>query len=138
MKNVLSGIIVACLALAIVVGCRGAGQIYNVKDAPIATSTGKELTLDDVGKAIVGAGVGLKWIMVVTKPGQIVATQNARSHTAIVDITYDTKSYSLTYKDSVNLNYNAEKQTIHEAYSGWIRNLDNAIKARLAAAGAGM
>mgnify|MGYP001501963766 CR=1 FL=1 len=135
MKQLLSGILVACLAVVIVTGCRGAGQIYNVKEAPIATSTGKELTLDQVGKAIVDAGIGLRWIMVVTKPGQIVATQNARSHTAIVDIAYDTKTYSMTYKDSVNLNYNAEKQTIHEAYSGWIRNLDNAIKGRLAAAG---
>ncbi|NOT95175.1 MAG: hypothetical protein HOP00_02535 [Nitrospira sp.] len=135
MKQLLSGILVACLAVVIVTGCRGAGQIYNVKEAPIATSAGKELTLDQVGKAIMDAGIGLKWIMVITKPGQIVATQNARSHTAIVDIAYDTKTYSMTYKDSVNLNYNAEKQTIHEAYSGWIRNLDNAIKGRLAAAG---
>ena len=135
MKQLLSGILVACLAVVIVTGCRGAGQIYNVKEAPIATSAGKELTLDQVGKAIMDAGIGLKWIMVVTKPGQIVATHNARSHTAIVDIAYDTKTYSMTYKDSVNLNYNAEKQTIHEAYSGWIRNLDNAIKGRLAAAG---
>lgn len=135
MKQLLSGILVACLAVVIVTGCRGAGQIYNVKEAPIASSTGKELTLDQAGKAIVDAGIGLRWIMVVTKPGQIVATQNARSHTAIVDIAYDTKTYSMTYKDSVNLNYNAEKQTIHEAYSGWIRNLDNAIKGRLAAAG---
>lgn len=135
MKQLLSGILVACLAVVIVTGCRGAGQIYNVKEAPIATSTGKELTLDQVGKAIVDAGIGLRWIMVVTKPGQIVATQNARSHTAIVDIAYDTKTYSLTYKDSINLNYNAEKQTIHQAYSGWIQNLDNAIKGRLAAAG---
>ncbi|MDP3597309.1 MAG: hypothetical protein Q8S75_09975, partial [Nitrospirota bacterium] len=127
--------LVACLAVVIVTGCRGAGQIYNVKEAPITTSAGKELTVDQVGKAIMDAGIGLRWIMVVTKPGQIVATQNARNHTAIVDIAYDTKTYSMTYKDSVNLNYNAEKQTIHEAYSGWIRNLDNAIKGRLAIAG---
>ncbi|MDP1767979.1 MAG: hypothetical protein Q8L74_04140 [Nitrospirota bacterium] len=135
MKQLLSGILVACLAVVIVTGCRGAGQIYNVKEAPITTSAGKELTVDQVGKAIMDAGIGLRWIMVVTKPGQIVATQNARNHTAIVDIAYDTKTYSMTYKDSVNLNYNAEKQTIHEAYSGWIRNLDNAIKGRLAIAG---
>ena len=135
MKQLLSGIAVACVVLAVMAGCRGGGQIYNVKDATIATSSGKELTVEQVGKAIVDAGVGLRWIMVVTKPGHIVATQNARSHTAIVDITYDSKTYSLTYKDSVNLNYDAEKQTIHKAYSSWIQNLDNAIKGRLAAAG---
>ena len=92
------------------------------------------MTLEQVTKAIVNAGVGLKWTMVVTKPGQIVATQNLRTHTAIVDIAYNTKTYSITYKDSVNLNYNAEKQTIHKAYSGWVQNLDNAIK-RLTASG---
>lgn len=135
MKQLVSGVVVACLVLAVMAGCRGGGQIYNVKEATIATSTGKELTLEQVGKAIVDAGIGLRWIMVMTKPGHIVATQNARSHTAIVDIAYDTKTYSLTYKDSVNLNYNAEKQSIHKAYSDWIRNLDNAIKGRLAAAG---
>ncbi len=135
MNRMRSGLILACALLVAVVGCRGAGPITNVKDAPVSSSTGKELTLEQVGKAIMDAGIGLKWIMAVDKPGHIIATQNARSHTAIVDITYTTKTYNLTYKDSVNLNYNAEKQTIHEAYSGWIKNLDNAIKGRLAAAG---
>ncbi len=135
MKRMWSGILFACVVLVAVMGCRGSGQVYNVKDAPIATATGKELTLEQVTKAIVDAGVGLRWIMTVTKPGQIVATQNARSHTAIVDIGYNTKTYSITYKDSVNLKYNADKQTIHEAYRGWVQNLDNAIKGQLAAAG---
>lgn len=134
MKRMQSGILFACVVLVAVMGCRGAGQIYNVKDAPIATATGTAVTLEQVTKAIVNAGVGLKWTMVVTKPGQIVATQNLRTHTAIVDIAYNTKTYSITYKDSVNLNYNAEKQTIHKAYIGWVQNLDNAIK-RLTASG---
>jgi hypothetical protein len=132
MKRMQSGILFACVVLVAVMGCRGAGQIYNVKDAPIATATGTAVTLEQVTKAIVDAGVGLKWTMVVTKPGQIVATQNLRTHTAIVDIAYNTKTYSITYKDSVNLNYNAEKQTIHKAYSGWVQNLDNAIKRLIA------
>lgn len=135
MRKLLSGIVVGCLALAIVVGCRGAGQIYNIKEAPVTTATGKELTMEQVQKAIVEAGLSLRWIMSPDKPGHILATQNARSHTAIVDIAYTTKSYNITYKDSINLNYNADKQTIHEAYKGWITNLDNAIKGRLAAAG---
>ena len=117
-------------------GCRGAGQIYNVKEAPVVTATGKELTMEQVQKAIVEAGLSLRWIMTPDKPGHILGTQNARSHTAVVDINYTTKSYSITYKDSVNLNYNADKQTIHAAYSGWVQNRDNAIKGRLMAASA--
>lgn len=136
MNRTLSAFAVACVMLVVVAGCRGAGQIYNIKETPVATATGTELTMEQVQKAIVEAGLSLRWIMAPDKPGHILATQNARSHTAIVDIDYTTKSYSITYKDSVNLKYNADKQTIHEAYSGWIRNLDNAIKGRLMAASA--
>jgi hypothetical protein len=118
-----------------VVGCRGGGQIYNVKDAPVMTATGKEATLDQITKAIVEAGSGLGWTMAVVKPGQIVGTLHIRSHTAIVEIPYTTKTYSIIYKDSTNLKYDAEKQTIHENYRGWIQNLDKAIKSRLSGLG---
>ena len=135
MKRLRSGILFACVVLVAVMGCRGGGQIYNVKDAPITTATGKEMTLEQVTKAIVEAGAGLTWTMAIVKPGQIVGTLNLRSHTAVVDITYNTKTYDITYKNSVNLKYNAEKNTIHENYRGWIMNLDNAIKGRLTALG---
>ena len=135
MRHVLSAMLVVGLTVALMTGCRGGGQIYNVKDAPITTATGKEVTLEQVTKAIVEAGAGLKWTMAVVKPGQIVGTLNVRSHTAVVDIAYDTKTYNITYKDSVNLKYNADKQTIHENYRGWVQNLDNAIKGRLTAVG---
>ncbi|SPP64788.1 hypothetical protein [Nitrospira lenta] len=136
MNRILSAVVMACLTIVVITGCRGAGQVYNVKEAPVATATGKELTMEQVQKAIVEAGLSLRWIMTPDKPGHILGTQNARSHTAVVDIDYTTKSYSITYKDSVNLKYNADKQTIHEAYIGWVRNLDNAIKGRLMAASA--
>lgn len=135
MRHVLSAMLVVGLAVVMMTGCRGGGQIYNVKDAPITTATGKEVTLEQVTKAIVEAGAGLKWTMAVVKPGQIVGTLNVRSHTAVIDIAYDTKTYNITYKDSVNLKYDADKQTIHENYRGWVQNLDNAIKGRLTAVG---
>jgi len=116
-------------------GCRGGAQIYQVKDAPVQTATGKQPSLEDVQKAIIAAGVGLNWQMAVAKPGEIIGTLNIRSHQAVVSIPYTTKNYSIIYKDSANLKYNAEKQTIHENYSGWIQRLDGAIRARLTAAG---
>jgi hypothetical protein len=121
--------------LVAVTGCRGAGQIYEVKDAPVQTATGKQPSLEDVQKAIITAGAGLGWQMAVAKPGEIIGTLNIRSHQAVVSIPFTTKNYSILYKDSANLKYNAEKQTIHENYSGWIQRLDGAIRARLTAAG---
>jgi len=86
-------------------------------------------------KAIITAGSGLGWQMTVAKPGEIVGTLNVRSHQAIVSIPFTTHTYSILYKDSTNLKYNAEKQTIHENYTGWIKRLDDGIRSRLTATG---
>ena len=73
--------------------------------------------------------------MAVVKPGEIMGTLNLRSHQAIVTIPYTSKTYSILYKGSTNLKYDADKQTIHENYAGWIQRLDGAIRSRLTAAG---
>ena len=99
------------------------------------TATGKDASQDQVQKAIIEAGVRLGWVMAVAKPGEIVGTLNVRSHTAIVTIPFSSKNYSILYKDSTNLKYNADKHTIHENYTGWIQRLDNEIRARLTAVG---
>lgn len=135
MRRMWSGVLVACVVLAAVVGCRGGGPLYQVKDAPIQTASGKALTMEEVQKAIIGAGAALTWQMVLVKPGEIAGTLNIRNHQAVVSIPYTTKNYSILYKDSLNLKYNAQKQTIHENYSSWIQRLDNAIRSRLTGAG---
>ena len=61
-RFVLNSAIVLTLIVALT-GCMA--PILNVKDAQVKTLSGKELTLDQVTKAIVLAGMGLKWEMVV-------------------------------------------------------------------------
>ena len=135
MKRILPSMLVVCMAVVMVVGCRGGGQIYQVKDAPVQTATGNQLSLAEVEKAIIQAGVAAGWMMAIAKPGEIIGTLNLRSHQAVVSIPYTSKTYSILYKDSSNLKYNAEKQTIHENYASWIQRLDGAIRSRLTAAG---
>jgi hypothetical protein len=134
MKTMLSRTTIAVVILFALLGCRS-GQLYEVKDTPVQTATGRQASLDQVQKAIIEAGASLDWIMAVAKPGEIVGTLNLRSHTAIVTIPFSTKSYSILYKDSTNLLYDSEKQTIHENYKGWIQRLDNTIRSRIAAIG---
>lgn len=134
-KRIQPVLLFLCAALVAVTGCRSGVEIYNVKDAPIHTASGSTPSLEDVQKAIITAGTGLNWSMTVVKPGYIVGTLNIRSHTAVVDIMYNAKTYSITYKDSTNLRYNAEKKTIHEQYRSWIQELDNNIRGRLTVAG---
>lgn len=135
MKRVRLGTVAICLVLIGVIGCRGGAQIYQVKDAPVQTASGKELSMDEVRKEIIAAGVAAGWQMAASKPGEIVGTLNIRSHQAVVSIPYSTKKYSILYKDSTNLKYDEKAQTIHENYAGWIQRLDGAIRTRLTAAG---
>jgi hypothetical protein len=135
MKNRLAGLSVLSLALALLIGCRAGGQVYEVKDAPVQTAAGKELTLEQVQKAIIDAGIKQTWIMTPVKPGELLGEYNVQSHQIHVTIPYTTKNYSILYKDSSNLRYDPVKHTIHVNYQKWIERLDNEIKARLSAAG---
>lgn len=116
----------AVIAVLLMVGCRSA-PLYNVTSAPIAAS--KPVTVADVEKAIMRAGAGLGWQITPREPGKIEGVLALRTHRAIVDISYDTKAYSITYKDSSNLDYDGTN--IHSNYNGWIQNLDKAIRTQL-------
>lgn len=126
LKNIIfTTVIVLTLALA---GCR-TSPVYSVTDAPVNSAS--DVDANDVKKAIISAGAGLGWQMKEVKPGHIVGSLFIRKHSAIVDIPYSASSYSIQYKDSTELNYDGNN--IHSNYNGWVQNLDNAIRARLAA-----
>lgn len=130
---------VACPFLLLAILCVTAGCVVeplNIKDAPVKTLSGNGLTLNQVTKAIVLAGMGLKWEMDPIQPGHILGTLNLRSHQAVVDITYNTSTYNIAYKSSKHLMTRNEDGTpvgIHPNYNGWIENLDNAIRTQFIA-----
>jgi hypothetical protein len=121
-------IILTLALLPATVACRRS-PIYNVNSATI--SVPKRVKLDQVRDAIERAGQSLGWQMQPTGPGHIVGTLYLRSHMAQVDIPYTTTSYSITYRDSKDLNYDGSN--IHSNYNNWIHNLDQAIQRELAA-----
>jgi hypothetical protein len=114
------------VAVLLLVGCR-TGGIYNVQGAPVAGA--KVVAMQDVELAIRRAGVSLGWQIVPRAPGKAEGILVLRDHRAVVDITYDTKTYSIQYKDSRNLGYDGT--TIHANYNGWVQNLDKAIRTQL-------
>lgn len=134
MKVKFSSLFLLCAIMILFTSCR-IGAVYNVTDTSITTGSGNEPSLDQVEKAILSAATTTRpaWSMRVEKPGHIVASLHVRSHTAVVDIAYSTKTYSITYNTSTNLKYDAEDKTIHSNYNGWIQNLDSAIKGKLSA-----
>ena len=127
MKKTLYLATLCVLGALALTGCRS-GMVKNVNDAAFTLSDKQSEA--DVKKAIIRSGTFLGWQMKGTRPGHIKATLILRKHVAIVDITYNKKTYSIKYKDSTNLNYDGE--SIHSNYNNWIINLDRRIQVELA------
>jgi hypothetical protein len=125
----LTGMVVAFAAVLAAAGCNTVQPIYNVVDAPVASTGTKPLTMDEVQKAIQRAGASLGWQITPEKPGRLTGRLALRTHLAVVDIEHNAKTYSIKYRDSADLG--AKDGTIHRNYNGWIQNLDKAIRAQL-------
>ena len=122
------GILLAAAAL-VVAGCAHNQPIQNVENAPIVLPPGKSASMSQVTAAIMRAGAQLGWQMEPAGPGRVTGRIALRQHTAVIDVTHDTKSYSIKYRDSTNLD--ARDGTIHKNYNGWVQNLDKAIRSQL-------
>ena len=124
-KNVL----VSVGAVALIIGCvSNLAPVQNVENQPISAS--KAVSLDEVGKAIIRAGASISGFqMKQVKPGLITASYAAREFSSVMEVKYDTKQYSITYKDSQGLKYDGTQ--IHKQYNSWVQRLDTRIKAQL-------
>src|SRR5882672_11479554 len=120
-KLAASAVLVAAAASA-QAGCFRCDPIMNITNAPVTSANGKALSEEQVKAAIVRAGAALGWQMREDGPGKIIATIVLRKHTANIEIPYSVKQFSITYKDSINLDAGTDG-TIHKNYNGWIQNL---------------
>lgn len=128
--------IVFLLAALVIAGCRAA-PIYNAEDVAFASppaATPRTFTLDDYKNAIIRAGAKRGWTFEEVEPGHLIGNVAVRNkHFATVDVIYDTNDFSILYKDSRNLNYNASRKEIHPNYNSWVSNLQKDIQAEIAA-----
>ena len=119
---------IAALTLA---GCRVA-PLYNANEITFAappTSTVKEFTLDDYRNAIIRAGARRGWSFKEEEPGHLVGEVTVRGkHYASVDVLYNLNQFSIVYRGSRNLNYNASRKEIHPNYNSWIKLLQQDIQ----------
>jgi hypothetical protein len=121
-------ILVTLGMVLLVAGC-SSRPIVNVTDQPVITAGGKQVSADQVRGAIIGAGTGLGWVMTPISPGLISGRFASTDHVAVVDVRYTEKTYSITYKDSTNLNYKGTQ--IHKSYNAWVEALDRDIRGAL-------
>jgi hypothetical protein len=130
MKKLLKFGFLVALTAVLFTGC-GVTTVNNVQNNAFVPVDASSVTLDKIARGITIAGAGLGWQMKKVSDNEIVGTLYLRTHMAQVRIPFTTKDYSITYEKSSNLNYNAENNTIHTNYNGWIQNLDRAIQVQL-------
>ena len=123
-------ILTIALLVLMLGACRttGGGGIYGVTAAPVVSNLANP-SKEDVRKAIQRAGATLGWQIRENGPDALIGVLNLRSHSATIDIPYSAKQYSISYKDSKDLNYTGT--SIHNNYNGWIQNLEKGIQAQL-------
>lgn len=127
MRKIVKFGFLSLVLMLVVTACSRTSTVMNVPNQEITTSKTKE----DVFNAIKRAGAGLGWIVAKEQDNKAIATLNLRTHQAVVVINYTAKDYSIGYKSSIDLDYNAQENIIHSNYNGWIQNLNNAIKVQL-------
>ncbi len=96
--------------------------IQNIDNA--AVPAGLDMTA--VRNAIIDGCSVRSWVAKEIEDGTLQCTVQVRSHTAVVDISYSTDDYSITYAHSVNLKY--EDGKIHRNYNSWVQNLNGDIQ----------
>ena len=104
-------------------GAMSAATIGDLRAA--VDGTASTASIEDVGAAILRAGARRGWAMKEVGSNVIRATYAPRTHEAVVDVSYDTRSFSITYVSSVNMSESNGYIDTH--YNRWVRNLERDI-----------
>lgn len=119
------------LVLAAVLACaalgsqaRGNVAIVNHEAIPATTASGKPASAEQIRAALASAGGPRGWQITPAGAGKALAVLNVRGkHSVSADIAYASGQYSIKYRDSSNMNYDAAAGTIHPKYNAWVQTL---------------
>ncbi len=103
--------------------CRGA-PIYETTDGQFQGRASLQEREAQIRRAAATAG---GWSLQPMRPGMLRGTNTWRSHTMVVDITFDVRTFSIRYVSSVNLDYDGAQ--IHQHYNTRVQALERAIMA---------
>ncbi|MDO6527085.1 hypothetical protein [Motilimonas sp. 1_MG-2023] len=125
MLKVFGWLLITVLSTLVISGCSSSQRINNIEQ----DISQQNLTLSQVETAIVRAGEYKKWTMKVVEPGLIQGDITVRSHQASIDVRYSATRYSISLRNSVNLQQSGDQ--IHRNYNKWVTLLDREINKNL-------
>ncbi len=126
----MAAIVLVCISVGLAPPAFATDPIVDLIDIPTPmTADGRAFTLDEVRRAIFNACLKRGWTPRIDTDGTIVASILVRGrHYAEVGIGWATHSYSIRYRDSRELDYDAEDREIHGNYNRWVDLLSKGIQ----------
>jgi hypothetical protein len=128
-KNLFAITVAALFALVLVTGCSKGAALQTFDNSKVSA---QNKSLEKVESAIVKGGLNKGWQSRKVANGQIEMKILVKGKFLIVlDALYDANGYTLQYKESQNLDYDATNNTIHPSYNKWVANLEREINHEL-------
>ena len=127
-------VVLGVFAIATAAYAGRTAPLVEYENVLVQSLDGKPLTLEQVKKAVVQGGASKQWIASQLEGNRIQFTHTRGGHTAVVEVAYSEKAFSIHYVNSVHLNYVPKESggpLIHPVYNGWINNLKVSIEAAL-------
>jgi len=119
-----AAIVLSLLVMTLAAPCE-AKRLLEIKDVAVRAPPQQPPTLEQVQRAILEALDSKGWQGKVERPGLIRGEH--RTHHAVVEIPYSTRSYSIRYVSSQGLGYNPASKTIRHNYNSWVQKLQRRI-----------
>lgn len=120
-----------CLALLLSVGVAGADPLYNPNPIVVPDRKNLDRVKADVHRALLDKDWQVNHLGTGRLEAKRVDTgKGDKVYVAVIDVKYDAKTVTITYKDSKGLNYNKEKNEIDSKYTYWVRKLEKEIRKR--------
>jgi ABC-type xylose transport system substrate-binding protein len=135
MKQAVRVVGLAFVLATSVAAARSSVPVVDYDKVAVVSSQG--MTQDAARRAIVSAGVNQRypWVVVGESAGKLTLQSVVRGkHTLVVDVTYDTKAFSIKYAGSTNMNAEVLDgvQLIHPNYNKWVQQLMQSISVAFA------
>lgn len=118
------------LCLLVPLQARAGQPINDLLDVRVpAKLDGSAYSVEEVRRAIIAGTQRRGWTPRLEGGSKIIASILVRSkHYAEVEIAFTATSYSITYRDSRELDYDKDSREIHRNYNKWVSNLSESIQ----------
>lgn len=128
MKTAIS---IFCLALILSLTACVPIPLQNYDNIPALGFQNQSLDMKQIERAIYIGAYNQGWSTVRVASGHIVATHIEAPRQVVVDILFDTHSYSINYKSSQDMNFDPATGKIDPRYNRWTADLRDSINTAL-------